>query len=109
MAYIQKVQRKKGVTYRVFIHPPGLKPITKTFATRREAVRFVIKLDDSINNKWPVVFHIEFRALKLGLISPEIQDEYTKDKYFNQLKNLLTNHPNHPFILMHMGGRFISV
>jgi len=46
MAYIQKVQRKKGVTYRVFIRPPGLKPITKTFATRREAVRFVIKLDD---------------------------------------------------------------
>jgi len=46
IAYIQKVQRKKGVTYRVCIRPPGLKPITKTFATRREAVRFVIKLDD---------------------------------------------------------------
>jgi integrase len=46
MAYIQKVQRKKGVTYRVFIRPPGLKPITKTFATKREAVRFVNRLDD---------------------------------------------------------------
>ena len=46
MAYIQKVQRKKGVTYRVFIRPPGLKPITKTFATKREAVQFVNRLDD---------------------------------------------------------------
>ena len=46
MAYIQKVKRKKGITYRVFIRPPGLKPITKTFTTRREAVRFVNKLDD---------------------------------------------------------------
>ena len=45
MAYIQKVQRKKGVTYRVYIHPPGLKPITKAFTTKREAVRFVKKLD----------------------------------------------------------------
>jgi len=25
IAYIQKVQRKKGVTYRVCIRPPGLK------------------------------------------------------------------------------------
>ena len=46
MAYIQKVQRKKGITYRVFIRPPGLKPITKTFTTKREAIRFVNKLDD---------------------------------------------------------------
>ena len=45
MAYIQKVQRKKGVTYRVYIRPPGLKPITKAFTIKREAVRFVKKLD----------------------------------------------------------------
>lgn len=46
MAYIQKVKRKKGIIYRVFIRPPGLKPITKTFTTRREANQFVNKLDD---------------------------------------------------------------
>lgn len=46
MAYIQKAQRKKGVTYRVYIRPPGFKPITKTFTTKREAVRFVRRLDD---------------------------------------------------------------
>ena len=46
MAYIQKVKRKKGIIYRAYIRPAGLKPVTKSFNTKREAVQFINRLDD---------------------------------------------------------------
>jgi integrase len=47
MAYIQKVKRKKGVVYRAYIRPSGLKPVTKSFNTRREAVYFINNIESN--------------------------------------------------------------
>jgi len=46
VAYIQKVKRKNDVVYRVFIRRSGLRPITKTFNTKRLANSFVILLEN---------------------------------------------------------------
>ena len=36
MAYIQKVRRKKGNVYRVYIKKAGVKRVSKTFDTKRD-------------------------------------------------------------------------
>ena len=51
-------------------------------------------LEYALGRGWPFVVHIEFRsAMKAG--------DY--DEQMNALKNLLKQHPKHPFALTHMG------
>ena len=49
MAYIQKVERKKGTTYRVYIKKAGLKRISKTFSNRKLALQFISSLEGDRN------------------------------------------------------------
>jgi integrase len=45
MATIQKMNRKKGVGYRVIIRKKGINPISKIFSTKKLAVQFANKLE----------------------------------------------------------------
>lgn len=45
MASIEKVQNKRGVSYRVFIRRPGLRAITKTFSTKRLAQEYARRIE----------------------------------------------------------------
>jgi len=51
MASIQKIKNSKGVSYRVYIRRKGLKIITKTFSTKRLAVRFALKAEEDRNTQ----------------------------------------------------------
>jgi len=81
MACIQKVQRKKGLVYRVFIRSTGLKPITKTFKTKREATQFVNRLDSDKRQ----VQAYQQNKYKAPLSS--IIDEYLANGYKGQRPN----------------------
>lgn len=50
-------------------------------------------LNYAIKNKWPFVAHIEFASLK----------GRNKKKFMRAFKRMLNQHPEHPFILTHMG------
>ena len=45
MAYIQKVRRKKGNVYRVYIKKVGFKRVSKTFDSKRLAVQFINSIE----------------------------------------------------------------
>ena len=49
MTYIQKVRRKKGDVYRVYIKKAGFNRISKTFDTKRLAVQFVNSIESDRN------------------------------------------------------------
>lgn len=48
----------------------------------------------ALAQKWPLVVHIEFRAM------PSSQQ---RDEFMTKLKALLARYPEHPFVLIHMG------
>ena len=50
MASIQKLDNKKGVSYRVQIRRKGLPNIYKTFLTKKQASLFALKLEDSVKD-----------------------------------------------------------
>ena len=81
MAYIQKIQRNKGIVYRVFIRPHRLKPITKTFTTRREAITFVNKLDD--DKRQMQVFQQNKHKTKVY----KVIDDYLTNAYKGKRRN----------------------
>jgi hypothetical protein len=47
LATIQKINRSKGVVYRVLIRKKGFKPITKVFSTKRMATQFANRVESS--------------------------------------------------------------
>ena len=47
LATIQKINRSKGVVYRVLIRKKGFKSITKVFSTKRMAVQFANRVESS--------------------------------------------------------------
>jgi hypothetical protein len=51
MSTIQKISRAKGIVYRVLIRKSGIKAITKTFPTKKEAIQFSQKIEGSIQEK----------------------------------------------------------
>ncbi|MBC8179528.1 amidohydrolase family protein [candidate division KSB1 bacterium] len=55
--------------------------------------RVQVALNYAIENGWPFVVHIEFASL---------QGEMRK-KFMRSFKQMLNQHPGHPFILTHMG------
>ena len=56
-----------------------------------------------MKENWPVMLHLEFRALELGRISEEKSNKFNKQIYLKQLKNLLKNYPENSFVLNHLG------
>ncbi len=49
MATIQKLTNKKGTSYRVLIRKKGLKPISRTFSSKKQATRFALDVERDIN------------------------------------------------------------
>ena len=54
--------------------------------------RVQVALDKAIEKKWPFVAHIEFAASGAD-----------RAPFMKKFEALLKKHPNHPFVLMHMG------
>jgi len=52
MATIQKLKRKSGFVYRVFIRNKGVKPISKVFKTKQLAVEFARKIEFKVEYEY---------------------------------------------------------
>ena len=70
MSTIQKISRAKGIVYRVLIRKKGMKAITKTFPTKKEAIRFSQKIEGSIQEQ------IAFTSLDNKLTFKELAGYY---------------------------------
>jgi len=70
MSTIQKIKRAKGVVYRVLIRKSGMKAVTKTFPTKKEAVQFSQKIEGSIQEQ------LAFTSLNNKLTFKELAGDY---------------------------------
>ena len=70
MSTIQKISRAKGIVYRVLIRKSGMKAITKTFSTKKEAIQFSQKIEGSIQEQ------IAFTSLDNKLTFKELAGDY---------------------------------
>ena len=61
MACIQKVERKKGVVYRVYIKKKGVRRISKSFDSKRLAVQFVNSIES--DRKTYIIFTTDWQTL----------------------------------------------
>ena len=75
MAYIQKVRRKKGNVYRVYIKKAGVKRVSKTFDTKRLAVQFVNSIESDRNKL------LAYTQSKSQTVFSIIIDEYLNKEY----------------------------
>ena len=75
MAYIQKVRRKKGVAYRVYIKKAGVKRVSKTFDTKRLAVQFVNSIESDRSKL------VSYSNTKLQIKLSVVIDNYLSNKY----------------------------
>jgi hypothetical protein len=81
MSTIQKISRAKGIVYRVLIRKSGMKAITKTFPTKKEAVQFSQKIEGNIREQ------IAFTSLDNKLTFKELAGDYlVKECYVKQPK-----------------------
>ncbi|WP_416694004.1 tyrosine-type recombinase/integrase [Candidatus Pseudothioglobus sp. Uisw_050_01] len=72
MASIQKLDNKKGVSYRVQIRRKGLPNIYKTFLTKKQASLFALKLEDSVK---------DHQAYSSKLTFDELIESYLSNAY----------------------------
>jgi len=70
MSTIQKISRAKGIVYRVLIRKQGIKAITKTFRTKKEAIQFSQKIEGSIYEQ------MAFTSLDNRLTFNKLADDY---------------------------------
>ena len=70
MSTIQKISRAKGIVYRVLIRKKGMKAITKTFPTKKEAIQFSQKIEGSIQEQ------LAFTSLDNKLTFKELAGDY---------------------------------
>jgi len=70
MSTIQRISRAKGIVYRVLIRKRGMKAITKTFPTKKEAIQFSQKIEGSIQEQ------IAFTSLDNKLTFKELAGDY---------------------------------
>jgi len=70
MSTIQKIKRAKGIVYRVLIRKKGVKAITKTFRTKKEALHFSQKIEGSVQEQ------IAFTSLDNNLTFKELASDY---------------------------------
>ena len=100
MAYIQKVRRKKGDVYRVYIKKVGFKRVSKTFDSKRLAVQFVNSIESDRNKL------LAYTQSKSQTVFSIIIDEYLKKEY----KGTRLNDERHKFIFVCVDDfDFISV
>ena len=88
MATIQKVKRRSDFAYRVLIRQAGMKPVTKTFNTKRSAVQFVNSIESDRNKL------LAYTQSKSQTVFSIIIDEYLKKEY----KGTRLNDERHKFI-----------
>ena len=70
MSTIQRISRAKGIVYRVLIRKRGMKAITKTFPTKKEAIQFSQKIEGSIQEQ------LAFTSLDNKLTFKELAGDY---------------------------------
>ena len=88
LATIQKINRTKGVVYRVLIRKKGFKSITKVFSTKRMAVQFANRVESS--NEALLAFGGENKTkLSLGDVSAEYLAREYKGKDYKKQSNKL--------------------
>ena len=75
MACIQKVRRKKGVAYRVYIKKAGVKRVSKTFDTKRLAVQFINSIESDRSKL------VSYNNTKLQTKLSVVIDNYLSNKY----------------------------
>ncbi len=80
MSTIQRISRAKGIVYRVLIRKSGMKAITKTFPTKKEAIQFSQKIEGSIQEQ------MAFTSLDNKLTFKELAGDYV-------VKNALLSDP----------------
>ena len=79
----------------------GMTPQEVAYNFTDKEIMYVMKR--VMKENWPVMLHLEFRALELGRISEEKSNKFNKQIYLKQLKNLLKNYPENSFVLNHLG------
>jgi len=87
MACIQKVERKKGVVYRVYIKKKGVRRISKSFDSKRLAVQFVNSIE-SDRNKLLAYTQSKSRTLLSIVIDKYLIREYKGTRVNDERRKL---------------------
>ena len=87
MAYIQKVERKKGVVYRVYIKKKGVRRISKSFDSKRLAVQFVNSIE-SDRNKLLAYTQSKSHTLLSVVIDKYLSSEYKGTRVNDERRKL---------------------
>ncbi|SVD95053.1 uncharacterized protein METZ01_LOCUS447907, partial [marine metagenome] len=75
MATIQKVNNKKGISYRVLIRKKGLPVITKTFSRKNEAKQFILNLEGN-RKSYLFLGNLNNKTTYRELVEDYLQNEY---------------------------------
>ena len=75
MATIQKVNNKKGISYRVLIRKKGLPVITKTFPRINEAKQFILNLEGN-RKSYLFLGNLNNKTTYRELVEDYLQNEY---------------------------------
>ena len=95
MASIQKLNNKKGVSYRVHIRSRELPVISKTFPSKVQARQFVAELEGSRQK------HLEFGSRNNKLSFTQLVEEYLMNEYLGTKPQQQRSRLNH--WLKHLG------
>ena len=87
MACIQKVERKKGVVYRVYIKKKGVRRISKSFDSKRLAVQFVNSIE-SDRNKLLAYTQSKSHSLLSVVIDKYLSSEYKGTRVNDERRKL---------------------
>jgi len=87
MATIQKVNNKKGISYRVLIRKKGLPVISKTFESNNEAKRFILKQEE-IRDHYGFLGNSINKTTYRELVEDYLQNEYAGTKPQQQRSRL---------------------
>ena len=79
----------------------GKTPAQMVYNFTDKEIMYVMKR--IMKKNWPVMLHLEFRALEAGRISYSKGSKLNKKIYLKQLENLLKNYPENSFVLNHLG------
>ena len=118
MASIQKFKRSKGIVYRVLIRKTGLKPISKTFTSKKLAIQFAesinsnrefyeayrsqnkrdiqlsLLINEYLSNEYKGKDHVE-HSRKLRVWITSLSDIPTKEINANNIKKGIDALPSH--------------
>ena len=78
MATIQKSIGKRGVSYRVILRKVGVKPISRTFPTKKLANQFVLKVEADKQ------LIMAYGGIGSKLLFSELADNYIRNEFKGQ-------------------------